>query len=76
MRLGLAIYKWIIFEFMFFMPDVYEEGDFTYLSIGLFVFHFCIEKYYGRISLIFQIINPSSGEAIFDWEKVIKEGVD
>jgi len=73
MNIILTIYKWIIFEFSFMCPNRFDDLDFTYFAIGILPFYFCIEKYLGKVSLIFQIGWGSGFETIFDYEKILKE---
>ena len=73
MNIVLTIYKWIIFELSFMCPNRFDDLDFTYFNIGILPFYFSIEKYLGRISLIFQIYRGSTGGTIFDYEKILKE---
>lgn len=73
MEIIIRIYKWIIFEFCLMCPNRFDDLDFTYFAIGILPFYFCIEKYLGRISLIFQIGWGFDFKTIIDYEKILKE---
>lgn len=73
MEIILRIYKWLLFEFKLMSPSKYDDLDFTYFGFGILFFYLCIEKYYGRISFIFQIGRGADWDVLIDYEKILKE---
>ena len=75
MNINLRIWKWAVFELNILTHCHYDESTFTYFAIGFLPFYLCIEKYYERISFIFQI-GWDGREVIWEYEKILKEVED